>query len=136
MANPINLEVLTPSREVLHETCDDVYLPGPRGEFGVLPDHVGLISALAIGELRYRRGSTTKTLAVRGGFAQILENQVIVLADQCVEPQEVSKPALEKERKEIDEKMLDRAIGIEDRGKLVLDRAWVEARLSLLKATL
>ncbi|HXG51909.1 MAG TPA: F0F1 ATP synthase subunit epsilon [candidate division Zixibacteria bacterium] len=81
MAQSIRLRVVTPSRLLLDEEVEEVTAPGALGEFGVLPDHIAFLSLLEPGELSYRQGASRTYLAVRGGYAEVLDNTVTVLAD-------------------------------------------------------
>ena len=80
MAEKILLEIVTPERKVLSEMVDIVVAPGELGEFGVLPGHIPFLCKLKIGELRYRVGAASQHVAIMGGYAEVLNNQVTVLA--------------------------------------------------------
>lgn len=81
MANDIQLRIVTPRRQVLDETVLEVTAPGTLGEFGVLPNHATFLSSLEIGRLSYRDARGLRHLAVRGGFAEVSDNVMTVLAD-------------------------------------------------------
>ena len=80
MADKIRLRVVTPIRLVLDEEVDEVTAHGELGEFGVLPDHIAFLSTLVAGELSYKQGAKKKLLAVGGGYAEVLDNVMTVLA--------------------------------------------------------
>ena len=80
MAEKILLEIVTPERKVLSEMVDIVVAPGELGEFGVLPGHIPFLCKLKVGELRYRVGATSRHIAIMGGYAEVLNNQVTILA--------------------------------------------------------
>jgi F-type H+-transporting ATPase subunit epsilon len=80
MAEKLKLEIVTPERLLLSEEVDEVVAPGYFGEFGVLPDHTPFLALLDIGILTFRRNGTEKKVAVTGGFAEVLENRVVILA--------------------------------------------------------
>ena len=80
MADKIRLRVVTPTRLVLDEDVDEVTAHGELGEFGVLPNHTAFLSTLVAGELTYKQGATKRTLAVGGGYAEVLDNVMTVLA--------------------------------------------------------
>jgi len=80
MAEKILLEIVTPERKVVSETVDIVVAPGELGEFGVLPGHIPFLCKLKIGELRYRVGAASRHIAIMGGYAEVLNNQVTILA--------------------------------------------------------
>jgi F-type H+-transporting ATPase subunit epsilon len=80
MADKIRLRVVTPSRLVLDEEVDEVTAPGELGEFGVLPNHIAFLSTLVPGELSYKQNGNKSTLAISGGYAEVLDNVMTVLA--------------------------------------------------------
>jgi F-type H+-transporting ATPase subunit epsilon len=85
----LTLEVVTPERAVVHESVAEVSLPGRGGYLGILPGHTPLLTQLATGALSYRQGSQTRRLAVSGGFAEVLPDRVIVLADSAERAEEI-----------------------------------------------
>ena len=80
MADTIRLRVVTPSRLALDEDVDEVTAHGELGEFGVLPNHIAFLTTLVPGELSYKQGGVKRTLAVSGGYAEVLDNVMTVLA--------------------------------------------------------
>lgn len=89
MPEQIQLDVVTPERRVLAEKVDAVYVPGMSGEFGILAGHTPLISRLQTGVLSYTQGSTTEKLHVAGGFVEVNQDRVTVLADVAERPEEI-----------------------------------------------
>ncbi len=85
----INLEIVTPARQVLRETVESVELPGKEGYLGILPGHAPLLTELGIGELTYRKGGETRHLTVIEGFAEVLPERVIVLAEVSERAEEI-----------------------------------------------
>jgi F-type H+-transporting ATPase subunit epsilon len=85
----LDLEIVTPERRVLSETADEVVLPGAEGYFGVLPGHAPLLAALGVGEVSYRVADRKRFLVVSGGFAEVLDNRVSVLAETCERAEEI-----------------------------------------------
>ncbi|HWO42865.1 MAG TPA: ATP synthase F1 subunit epsilon, partial [Candidatus Eisenbacteria bacterium] len=81
MADKIRLRVVTPSRLLLDEEVDEVTAPGALGEFGVLPNHIAFLTLLEPGEMTYKRDHTRRFLAIKGGYAEVLDNTMTVLAD-------------------------------------------------------
>jgi F-type H+-transporting ATPase subunit epsilon len=79
--NTIELQVVTPERHVMSEDVDSVEMPGKDGYLGVLPGHAPLLAELGIGILTYRKGGETRSVTVMGGYAEVLPNRVIVLAE-------------------------------------------------------
>jgi F-type H+-transporting ATPase subunit epsilon len=83
------LEVVTPDRAVVRESVAEVQLPGREGYLGILPGHTPLLTELATGALSYRQGGQTRRVAVSGGFAEVLADRVIVLADSAERAEEI-----------------------------------------------
>ena len=79
--NTIELQVVTPERHVLNQDVDSVEMPGQDGYLGILAGHAPLLTEMGIGILTYRKGSETRSTTVMGGYAEVLPNRVIVLAD-------------------------------------------------------
>jgi len=79
--NTIELQVVTPERHVMSEDVDSVEMPGKDGYLGVLPGHAPLLTELGIGILTYRKGGESRSVTVMGGYAEVLPNRVIVLAE-------------------------------------------------------
>ncbi|HUF42328.1 MAG TPA: F0F1 ATP synthase subunit epsilon [Verrucomicrobiae bacterium] len=102
MADKIRLRVVTPSRMVLDEEVDEVTAPGELGEFGVLPNHITFLSTLVPGEMTYKQGTAKTALAVSGGYAEVLDNVMTVLAPAAEFADEIDAPRarLAKERAE------------------------------------
>lgn len=85
----LHLEIVTPDKIVLETTTDYVGAPGVDGEFGVLPGHIPLLSALAIGALYYKKDGTVHWVFISGGFAEVAENKVMILAEAAELAQEI-----------------------------------------------
>jgi F-type H+-transporting ATPase subunit epsilon len=76
----LTLEIVTPEHALVHEQVDEVEIPGADGYFGVLPGHTPLLATLQVGVLWYRRGQEKFYLALAFGFAEVLPDQVTILA--------------------------------------------------------
>lgn len=78
----MKLEIITPEENVFSGEVEVVTLPGNNGSFQVLKDHAPLVSTLQKGDLVYVAGGKTETLVVVGGVVQVLNNHVLVLAEE------------------------------------------------------
>jgi len=85
----ILLDVVTPERRVISVTVDEVRAPGAFGGFGIRRDHTPFMSALEPGRLTYVEGGREHHYAVGGGFLQVLDDKVIVLADTAEPAEEI-----------------------------------------------
>jgi F-type H+-transporting ATPase subunit epsilon len=101
----IELEIATPERHLIHDTVQWVEIPGKEGYLGVLPGHAPLITELGIGVLNYRKGSEQRFLTIIDGYAEVLPDRVIVLAEVSERAEEInverSREAAEKAKAEI-----------------------------------
>ena len=75
----LQLNIVTPDQSLSYEV-DEVAMPGQEGDFGVLPGHTPLFAGLRTGTMWYRQGNEKHYLAVSVGFAEVLPDQVTVLA--------------------------------------------------------
>ena len=98
MAGDISLRVVTPVRLVLEERVDELTAPGPLGQLGILPDHAALMTTLDIGQLSYRQSGSISVVTLAGGYAEVLDNVVTVLADAAEFPAEIDTARAENAR--------------------------------------
>lgn len=89
MAERIQLEIVTPEKSVLSEAVDIVVAPGEEGEFGVLYNHIPFLAKLKVGELRFRIGSSSRYIAIMGGYAEVLPDKVTILATAAEESADI-----------------------------------------------
>ena len=89
LPSQIQLEVVTPDHQVVHESVDSVTVPGKCGYLGILPGHAPLLSELAPGQIVYTLAGSKRHVAVSWGFAEILPDRVIVLAQTAELAEEI-----------------------------------------------
>ncbi len=94
----IHLTVVTRERKIVEVDVDEIVLPAFDGEIGVLPGHTPLLTSLRIGQMRYRTGATVNRMVLSWGFAEVLPDRVIVLAERGVLPSEIDVSAATAER--------------------------------------
>jgi F-type H+-transporting ATPase subunit epsilon len=88
-AGSLQLDVVTPEGIVVSTEVDEVVVPGPEGEFGVLPGHSPFLVLLDVGEVRYPTPQGVERLAVGQGFAEVTPERVTILAERCERPDEI-----------------------------------------------
>jgi F-type H+-transporting ATPase subunit epsilon len=96
MEKSLKLEIVTPDKLVLSESVDYVGAPGFEGEFGVLPNHIPFLSALQIGNLYYKKDGKAHYVFLSGGFADVSDNKVTILAESAERAEEID---MERARK-------------------------------------
>ena len=103
----IHLVVVTRERKIVEVDVDEVVLPGYDGELGILPGHTPLLAMLKIGPMRYRKGNNMERLVISWGFAEVLPDRVIVMAETARLPQEIDPAAAEQARREAERELAD-----------------------------
>jgi len=136
MADKIRLRVVTPSRMLLDEDVDEVTAPGELGEFGVLPNHIAFLSTLVPGELSYKQGSSKKTLAVSGGYAEVLDNVMTVLAPAAEFADEIDSARAQRAKERAEKLMAELNRGEKDweMAEAALKRALVRLQVASREA--
>ena len=124
----LQLEIVTPEKKIVSTPVVVCSCPGVAGEFGVLKDHISLLSALKIGALHYRTKESNEEhyVFVSGGFADVNNNVLTVLAESAENAKDIDAARAEARLASRDEN-IDRA-----RAQAALNRALV--RLSLANA--
>jgi F-type H+-transporting ATPase subunit epsilon len=133
MAQQLQLEVITPQRRVLSEAVDMVTVPGLGGELGILPGHTSLISQLKTGVLSYLQAGSTSQLHVSGGFVEISDDRVTVLAEVAERPEEIDAARARLAREHV-EKQLSAWSGTEEDFEVArakLERSMVRLHLAV-----
>jgi F-type H+-transporting ATPase subunit epsilon len=102
----INLTVVTRERKIIDAEADEVVLPATDGEIGILPGHTPLLTTLRIGEMRYRSGGKVERMVLSWGFAEVLPDRVIVLAERGILPGEFDAASAERDREQAEKELL------------------------------
>jgi F-type H+-transporting ATPase subunit epsilon len=81
----IKLSIVTPNGEIFNNDVKSVTLPGKEGEFGVLPNHASLVSALTVGVIEIvRKDALQEAIAINWGHVKVSEDSVDILVDGAV----------------------------------------------------
>jgi len=96
------LEIITPTKVVLNEEVDEITLPTVNGEISILPNHIDLLTKIKPGEMTIHRNGKIELFAITGGFLEINNNKVSILADHAIHADdiEIAKAEQAKERAE------------------------------------
>ena len=132
MAEKIQLEVVTPERRVVAEPVDMVTVPGLGGELGILPGHTPLISQLQTGVLTYVQEGKSFPMHVSGGFVEVRDDHVTVLAEVAERPDEIDAARAKLSRDKLEKQLSGWAGSEEDFEvtKTKLDRSVVRLQLA------
>ena len=101
----IRLDIVTPDRLVARDAVTAVTIPGKNGYLGILPGHAPLLTEIASGALVYTRDGKSHTLSVNWGFAEVLPDRVIVLAQTCERADEIDVGRAEKAKTRAEERL-------------------------------
>lgn len=128
----LQLEVVTPERRVASESVNSVTVPGLGGEMQILPGHAALISELQTGVLTYNQDDTNFQLHVSGGFVEVSDDKVTVLAEVAERAEEIDA-ARARLAREHTEKQLNAWSGTEEDFEVArakLERSMVRLQLA------
>jgi len=134
---PLHLEIVTSERTVFSGDVDMVTIPGSGGVMGVLPHHAPVLSTLKPGELRVKIGEEVYEFAIGGGFVDIHDNRVIILADSAERADEIDVARAEAARARAAELLKNPPPNKEDLFKLEasLRRNTVRVNLAMRRRT-
>jgi F-type H+-transporting ATPase subunit epsilon len=130
---PLKIEIITPERIVFQEEgVDSVTLPGSEGELTILPKHAPLMTELVPGALTFRRGGVETDVALSGGFLEVRDDRVVVLADTAERSDEIDLARAEAARRRAQEALASRQDTVDvARAMAALERA--TARLKVIE---
>ena len=85
----MRLEIVTAEKIIYSDEVSSVVAPGTAGQLGILPNHAPLLTSLKPGELRILKEDKEVNIAVSGGFLEVLQNVVTVLADTAERAEDI-----------------------------------------------
>ena len=89
-APALHCSVITPETQIFDGPAEFVVIPAHDGEIGILHDRAPLLAKLGAGRMRVRAvGGGEESWFVDGGFAQVLDNRVVVLTQKAVRPDQI-----------------------------------------------
>ena len=121
--------MITPEQVALRDESTSVVVPGVDGELGIWPNHAPLLAGLKPGVVTYKTASGTEKLVVSGGFIEISNNVISILAPAAEKSTEIDFARAEAAKKRAEERLAKKE-GIDmARAQAALARA--NARLSV-----
>jgi F-type H+-transporting ATPase subunit epsilon len=104
----LTVEIVTAERQVYNETdVDMVVAHGSEGVVGILPKHAPLLTMLRPGSLRVKKNGTEQEMAVGGGFLQVNNNRVLILADHAERADEIDASLAEAARQKAEQALTE-----------------------------
>ena len=127
LATHLTLELVTPDRPVVHESVDEIQIPGSEGYLGILPGHTPLLTSLQVGELWFRQGDETSYVSVAFGVAELLPDRVTILAQIAERAEDIDTERAQEAERRARERLTE---SVED---VDLERARVAELKSLVR---
>lgn len=103
------LEIITPEKVVLKDEVDEVIVPTITGEIAILPNHAQLLTRINPGELIIRKNGKDQSFAILGGFLEIINNHISVLADYAVRAEDIEIAKVQEAQERARQKMKQKA---------------------------
>lgn len=127
----LRLEVVTPDKTVVSTDAEMVICPGVEGEFGILPHHVSLLSALKIGNLRYRANGKDEDVFISGGFVDVNNNSCSVLAESAEHARDIDTRRAQAARERAERRLAQRDDDLDEvRAQVALQRALMRLQIA------
>lgn len=127
----LRLEVVTPDKTVVSTDAEMVICPGVEGEFGILPHHVSLLSALKIGDLRYRANGKDEDVFISGGFVDVNNNSCSVLAESAEHARDIDTRRAQAARERAEQRLAQRDDDLDEvRAQVALQRALMRLQIA------
>ncbi len=135
MADTLICEIVTPVKTVFTSEASYVGLPGEAGSFGVMQRHEPLVSALKPGVVNVTTSGAGKvSFAVSGGYAQVNDSKVIVLANDALAVSEIDAAAARAELDKVEKTLAGLAVGDSAAAYYKGQKAWFELQLKAVSA--
>lgn len=103
--SPTNLHVISAEKVLYEDDVDIVVCPGIEGELGILPQHAPIFTLLQTGEIRVKKGEQEDSIFVTGGFLQITQEKVVVLADAGEQAQDIDEERASRAKERAEERL-------------------------------
>lgn len=104
----IKFEIVTAERVIYSDDVDIVIAPGIEGQMAILPSHAPLLTMLQPGELVVRKEGEETAIFVSGGFLEVMQNRVTVLADTAERAEEIDVERAEEAKRRAEERLAGR----------------------------
>ncbi|MDT3698328.1 MAG: F0F1 ATP synthase subunit epsilon [Thermincola sp.] len=127
----ITVEIVTPEREVFSEPADFVVVPGVEGYLGILPNHAPIVAGVDIGIIKVVAGNNEIKFAVSGGFMEVNQNKVVLLADSAERGNEIDIDRARAAQERAQQRLANRSADVDvARAEYALRRAITRIKAS------
>ena len=126
----LRVDIVTAEKVVFsEEDVDRLIVPGIEGELGVLPLHAPLLTSIQPGVLRVVKGEEETTMAITGGFIEVRENRITILADAAERGEDIDLARVEAARRRAEERLASREATIDImKAEMALKRALIRLK--------
>ena len=125
MSQKLILSIVTPEKQLVAEEVDQVNAPGTEGDLGILYDHTPILTNLRSGQVSYEIDGETIALVVSGGYLEVTDNRVTVLAETGEFLHEIDRERAERAHAEAEKRLSQTDISEEE---------FIEAQKKLFRA--
>ena len=132
MARTLLCEIVTPESILYTNEVEMVVATTPQGEIGILPLHAPVVTMLSPGEVRLRFGSNASDwefFSISGGYLQVHEDKVIVLADNAVSVSQIDAKRAIESAELIKSRLAELPPGSDERDEMVRDLEWAQTQI-------
>ncbi|MCL4354096.1 ATP synthase F1 subunit epsilon [Patescibacteria group bacterium] len=130
----LHLEVITPEKIVYKEEVDEVIIPTENGQIAILPNHVGLVTRVTPGEMIVKSGKNEHLMAITGGFLEVVDNKVSILAEYAIRAEDVEVAKAQEAQKRAENKIKEKATEHDFRvAEAELQKALLQLRVATKK---
>ena len=98
-----NLEIISPEGRIYKDIVTEVILPTTSGEITVLPNHAPLFTKISEGEMTIIKENEKSFITISGGFLEISENKVNVLADYAIRSDKIEEEKILEAKKKAED---------------------------------
>jgi F-type H+-transporting ATPase subunit epsilon len=133
MSVSLELNVVTPERQLVSKEILSVIIPGAEGDFGVLPGHTPFLSLVKAGILEIEGEGNKEKFVISSGYAEVLPDRVTLLIDQGMAPSKIDLVGMEAEMAQLNETLTNLAPEDPDFNSLNKRRDFVSVCIDVLK---
>lgn len=126
------LEIITTEKVVYKDDVDEIIVPTVNGEIAILPNHINLLTQITPGELIIKKGTSIQSLAITGGFLEVKNNKISILADYAIKAQDIQLARASEAKKRAEKVMNEKTTDNEQR---IAQAELIKAILELKIAT-
>lgn len=105
MTNRLHLDIISQESQLLSQDVEMVLIPSEMGQVGILPGHISLFASLQAGELIFTADEKTEIYAVTGGFVDVNQDKVTILANSAIREKDIDIKKMEEAKKKAQETM-------------------------------